>query len=305
MDRVEQRHEALDAVGQGSRRDRQPLIPHPGCDPVQRTQADTVLEEKARPDADPVGRVVEQPLRRGRGHFQGRGGAVATPAPACAQDPANVGLDLDLDLARGTLAVGDIGLAAAGAGARGLRRIASLLLLAEPGPRGATVPRRAALLAALAPRTLLLLLLAPAPEQRLRQRAPGRLQSGYPGFQSRDPATQRLYLPVPASVRLAERNELVLPLLRAFQCLAQPGILPGQGIDFPAQRPDRVLVGPRCRRGLGRPDGSRIPRGFRRPQIPAQPDDFHAQRRERAALARIDAGLRKQLLQPRHFRLVE
>ena len=216
-----------------------------------------------------------------------------------------MGLDLDLDEPRGTLAVGNIGLAAARAGARGLRRIAPLLLLAEPGPRGAAVARRAALLAAVAPRTLLRLLLALAPEQRLRQGAPGRLQSGYPGFQPRVASPQRLYLLALAGVRPAQRCELAVALPRASQRLTQPGVLPGQGIDFPAQRTERVLVGLACRRGLGRPDGSGIPRGFRRPQILAQPEDFHAHRRERAALARIDAGLRKQLLQSRHFRLVE
>ena len=37
-------------------------------------------------------------------------------------------------------------------------------------------------------------------------------------------------------------TRFVLPLWRAFQHLAQPGVLPRQGIGFPAQRPDRAAL---------------------------------------------------------------
>ena len=85
------------------------------------TLAGTVLEQEARPEADPVGRVGEQPRHRGRRHFQGRRCAVAIPAPPGTDDPACVGLDFDLDDGRGTLAVRHVGLRATGTHPRILR----------------------------------------------------------------------------------------------------------------------------------------------------------------------------------------
>ena len=139
--------------------------------------------------------------------------------------------------------------------------------------------------------------------QRLAQlgaRSPGRRSL----CRSFRPAEKRRDLP-------AQRRELVLLLLRPFQGLAQPGVLPVQGTDFPAQRLDRVLPGcwSRCSHersevASGRRHDRILP-GLRRLQGFVQPEDLHAQRHDRAALARIDTGLRKQLLQPRHLRLEE
>ena len=137
-------------------------------------------------------------------------------------------------------------------------------------------------------------LLLPRPFQRLA------LPGARPGRRS----LCRSFRPAKRRDLPAQRHELVLLLLRALQRLAQPGVLS-------RQRADRVLAGLRRRRGLGRlvllsrRRGGRILPGLRRLQGFAQPEDFHAQRHDRAALARIDAGLRKELLQPRHFRLVE
>ena len=104
--RLEERHEALYAVGQRPRRDRQLYIRQRCRDPVQGTAADKALEQEAPLYADAVGRVVEQPRHRGRRHFKGRGRTVATPASAGPDDLAGVGFDLDLGDGRGTLAVG-------------------------------------------------------------------------------------------------------------------------------------------------------------------------------------------------------
>ena len=158
--RLEQRHEALDAVGQRPRRDRQPHIGQPGRDPMQGTAADEAFVEHAHPDADPVGRVVEQPRHRRRGHIPRRGGALAGPAPARPDDSVLVSLDIDLEESGAPLAVGGIGLAATRTYARILRRVATFLLLPEAGALGAPVPGGAALLAALAPGARLLLPLA-------------------------------------------------------------------------------------------------------------------------------------------------
>ena len=105
----EQRHEALDAVGQRPWRDRQPHVGQPARDPMQRPAADESFVEHARPDADPVGRGLEQPRHRRRGHLPRRGGAVATPAPARPHDGVLVGLDIDLEQSGAPLAVGGIG----------------------------------------------------------------------------------------------------------------------------------------------------------------------------------------------------
>ena len=245
--RLEQRHEALDAVGQRPRRDRQPHIGQPGRDPMQGTAADEALVEQAHPDADPVGRVVEQPRHRRRGHFPRRGGAVADPAVARPDDRVLVCLDFDFEEGGAPLAIGGIGLAATRTDARILRRIARFLLLLEPGALGPPVSGGAALLAALAPGARLLLLLALAAVERLRQDAPGRPQPVELGLQRLDARGQR---------RVLRRQ---IPNLGA-----QPAILLPQRRDQPrgphdrrpepivalAQPRDRALPG--CHQPLGR-----------------------------------------------------
>ena len=64
--RLEQRHEPLQAVGQRPRRDRQPLGGHPRGNAVHGAEAGTVLEQEAGPEAGPVERPGEQPRHRGR-----------------------------------------------------------------------------------------------------------------------------------------------------------------------------------------------------------------------------------------------
>ena len=126
--RLEQRHEALQAVGQRPRRDRQPLAGHPRGNPVQEAEAGAVFEQEARPEAGPVERSGEQPRRRGRRHFDRRRRAAAGPAPPGAPDDAFVGLDLDLDEGGFVDTVGDISLPATGAYTRLLRRNLSTTL---------------------------------------------------------------------------------------------------------------------------------------------------------------------------------
>ena len=158
--RLEQRHEPLQAVGQRPRRDRQPLGGHPRGNAVHGAEAGTVLEQEACPEAGPVERPGEQPRHRGRRHFHGRRRALAGPAPARTADHALVGLDLDLDEGGFLGAVRRIGLPAPAADARIRRRVVLFGALIEPGPLGAAVAGRAALLAALVFRARLVLLLA-------------------------------------------------------------------------------------------------------------------------------------------------
>ena len=154
---------------------------------MQGSAADEALVEHAHPDADPVGRVVEQPRHRRRGHLARRGGAVATAAVARPDDGVFVGLDIDIEKSGAPLAIGDIGLAATRTYARILRRVAPFLLLPEAGALGAPVSGGAALLAALAPGARLLLPFALAAVDRLRQDAPGRPQLIELGLQRLDP----------------------------------------------------------------------------------------------------------------------
>ena len=137
-------------------------------------------------------------------------------------------------------------------------------------------------------------LLLPRPFQRLAQ--PG-ARAGRRSLCRSFRSAKRRDLP-------AQRHELVLLLLRALQRLAQPGVLPRQrpGCVLPRCRRRRSLERPRAASGRGH---GRILPGLRCLQGFAQPEDFHAQRHDRAAPARLDAGLQKELLQPRHFRLVE
>ena len=294
----------------------------------------------------------------GGGHFRGRGRAVATPAPPRTDDLTRVGPDLDLDDGRGTLAVGDIGLPATGADARILRRVALFGALIEPGPRGAAMTGSAALLAALAPRPRLLLLLALSPEQRLRQHGPARAELRKLGFQRLDAGHQRLLLDLQSphlgaqpSDLLAQRHDhargphgrrqqplVALPqpgdvLLQPIDLALMPGLDPLLVVVGPPQQPaefvdlalqeldpaaqalrrsrsyfllqpgvllpqrrDRLLRIPRSPRSRARPD-------LRRRHGRAQPGGLHAQGHDRAALARYNAGFRKELLQPRHLGL--
>ena len=247
MDRVEQRHEALQAVGQRARRDWQSLVGVPRRDPAQRAPARTVLEQEPRPEAGSIERSGEQTRRWRRRHLQGRGHALATPAPARPLDFADVGLDRDLDQRRHTLAVGDIGLAATGTGARILRRVARFFLLLELGPRGAAVAGRAALLAALASRARLLLPLALAPEGAAFDNT-ARLDRSLSSWatsvstreasavlsarNSRASARNPLRLGTQPGVALAQRFD---GLLCPLGGLVQPG-------EPPAQRPDDGLL---------------------------------------------------------------
>ena len=155
----------------------------------------------------PVGRSGEQPRHRRRRHFHGRRRAVAGPAPARSADHALVGLDLDLDEAGFLGAVRRIGLSAPCADARIGRRVALFGALLEPGPLGTAMAGRAALLAARTPRARRLLLLALAPVERLRQQRPGRAKPRKLGLQRLDSVPRRL------------------------RTLAQPGVLPGKGLD--------------------------------------------------------------------------
>ena len=165
--RLEQRHEPVHAAGQRPRRDRKPLAGQPRGDLVQGAEAGIALEQEARPHAGPAGRVGEQARRRERRHFHGRRRAVASPAPPGTADDTLVGPDFDLDDG-GDLGAGrHVGLPAAG------RRRAHR-------PAGCALPS--------SPRARPLLLLAPAPEQRLGQHRPGRAKLRKLDLQPRLPA---------------------------------------------------------------------------------------------------------------------
>ena len=228
--RLEQRHKALRAIGQRPRRDRQPLAGHPRGNAVHGAQAGIALEQEARPEAGPVKRSAEQARHRRRRHFHGRRRALAGSAPARTADHPLVGLDLDLDEGGFLGAVRRIGLPAPSADARIRRRVVLFGTLREPGPLGAAVAARAALLTALALRARFVLLLALAAVERFRQHCSGRAKPLQLGFQRLDP--------VP----------------RCLRALAQPGVLPGQGLD-------RSLLTPRPSQGpaeIGVCNGQRL-----------------------------------------------
>ena len=274
-DRLEQRQEALHAVGQRPRRDRQPPLGQPRRNRVERAVTGIAFVQEAHPHGDPVERVVEQPRHRRRRDLYRRGRALAGPAQTRAADHALVGLDLDLDEGRFLGAVGRVGLPAAGADARIRRRLVHFGALLEPGPLGAAVAGRAALLAALALRARLVLLLALAAEQLPREHGPGRTQPGKLGFQRRAPAP------------------------RPLDGLAQPGVLPGQRLDRgllaprPAQDPAqlRIHVGPLLRQRIAggaktpKPGLRRRPARLRSLHGPAQPGVLLGQPGDRGLLA--------------------
>ena len=110
------------------------------------------------------------------------------------------------------------------------------------------------------------------------------------------PGLDPLLVGVGPPQKVAETVDLAVqesnPALLVFRpphVLLQPSVL------LP-QRRDRLLGVPRSPVSRARP-------GLRRRRGVAQTGDLHAQGHDRAALARLDAGLRKQLLQPRHFAL--
>ena len=217
---------------------------------MQRTTTDEALIKHARPDADPVGRGLEEPRHRRRGHLARRGSAVATAAVARPDDDVLPGLDIDLEESGAALAVGDIGLAAARAHARILGWFTTLLLLPEPGALGAAVSGGAALLAAVAPGGRLLLPLAPAAVERLRQDAPGRAHPVDLGLQ-----------------RLSARSQRGVLGRQIPNLGAQPGILLPQRRDQRRgpydRRPEPIIASaqPRDRAlpGLHQPPGRREP----------------------------------------------
>ena len=233
-----------------------------------------MLEQKARPEAGPVERSGEQPRHRGRRHFHGRRRALAGPAPARTADHALVGLYLDLDEGGFLGAVRRIGLLAPSADARILRRIELFAALLEPWPLSAAVAGRAVLLAAWAPGTRLLLLLALAAVERPRQHGPGRAKPREVGFQRLD------------------------PVARPLRALAQPGVITGQGLDRglltprSAQDPAQLGIhaGQRCRQRLpghaklGKAGFRRHPAGLRHLHGPAQPGILLVQPADRGLL---------------------
>ena len=189
-----------------------------------------------------------QPRHRRRGHVPRRGRALATPAPAGPDDGVLVGLDIDLEESGAPLAVGGIGLAAARTDARILRRIARFLLLSEPGALGAPVSGGAALLAATAPGARLLLPLAPAAVERLRQDAAGRAQLVEVDFQLLDPRGQRRVLALQLP-HLGAQPGILLPQ-RRDQLRCPHDCRPHPAVAF-AQPRDRALP------GLHQPPGRR------------------------------------------------
>ena len=140
--------------------------------------------------------------------------------------------------------------------------------LIEPGPLGAAVAGRAALLAALVFRARLVLLLALAAVERPRQHRPGRTKPLKLDFQRLDPVPRRL------------------------RALAQAGVLPGQRLDrslLAPRSPQRraqlsSLVGRQLRQRrpgrpkLGEPGLQLLLPGLEHLQGMAQPEDLVGQR---------------------------
>ena len=300
--RLEQRHEACHAVAQRAGGQRQPLPGQPIGHPVQRPVAHIALEQHPRPHRGPVRCIGEQPIRRGSDDFPWHIGTVAAAAPAATHDAPCMRLHVDLHDPRATLAIGHIGRAATAAHPRLLRRFVDLGPFLKRRPRRAPMPGRAGLLAAPALRTRLVLLLASATVQPLRQHRTAGANLGQLRLQSRF-----ALLPFPYR-------------------LAQPGIVPGQ-------RPDGGLVPPRApqrlaqlSRLLAQPPRQALPvrtkppelppKGFparpRHPHRPAQPcvllarlGECHAQRHRRAATARVHTRRGQQFCQPLHLLVQE
>ena len=237
---------------------------------MQGTAADEAFVEHARPDADSVGRGLEQPRHRRRGHLARRRRAVAAAAVARAHDGVLPGLDIDLEQSGAALAVGDIGLAAARTDTRIPRRFATLVLLPEPRAPGAPVSGATTLLAAPAAGARPVLPLAPAAVERLREHAASRAQPVELGLQRLDALGQRRVLAL-QSPRLG----------------AQPG-------SVLAQRPDQRR-GPRDRRAhpgvaLAQPGDRALPGLHPAPGRRAQPVEPLAQRLGHALAPAVHPG---------------
>ena len=242
-----------------------------------------MLEQEAGPDAGPVGRVGEQARHRGRRHFHGRRRALAGPAPARTADDALVGLDLDLDEGGFLGAVRRVGLPAPCAHARIGRRVVLFGALLEPGPLGAAVAGRAALLAALALRARFVLLLALAPEQLLRQHGPRRAQLRKLGLQRLEPAARTLHGLAQPGVLLTQhvvrrllaprppqRRATVERPRRTAASTASPRP-PGASQSGPSTFPSRPWT-PSRHGAAGRPPRSATGPGLRARPVPAPPD---------------------------------
>ena len=284
--RLEQRRQAMHAVRQRARRDRQTLVGQPCADPVQGAQARVALEQEARPDARPVRRAGEQPGHGGRRHLGGRRRAPACPPPAWPADHPAVRTDLDFDQGRLLGAVGRVRAPATPAHPRIGGRVVLPGAFLKPRTLRAAVARRTGLPAPPPPRTRPLLPLARAAGIPLGQRRTRRAKLRQPGFQALDPPPRH---PHP---------------------LAEPGLLP-------RQRSDHRLLAPRPAQGLAqlrvRLDAGLVKvlhlglaglqRLLQRPTLLAQPRHLHPQRHHRAALPRVHPGLPKQTVQTPHLAL--
>ena len=146
-----------------------------------------------RPHAGPEGRAGEQPRRRRRRLLGRRGGARASPGASADEGSAACAPGLDLDDFRFVRAVGDVGLAAAGADARVLREVLPLLRLIEVRPRRAAMPGAPAAGRARASRTA-------SPPSRSCCRTPtsttrpARTKLLVPRIERRDPVPELLHL---------------------------------------------------------------------------------------------------------------
>ena len=238
-------------------------LPHPRGNAVHGAEAGTVLEQEACPEAGPVERPGEQPRHRGGRHFHGRRRALAGPAPARTADHALVGLDLDLDEGGFLGAVRRIGLPAPAADARIRRRVVLFGALIEPGPLGAAVAGRAALLAALVFRARLVLLLALAAVERPRQHRPGRTKPLKLDFQRLDPVPRRLRALAQAGVLPGQRLDRSLLAPRPSQSPAEIGVCNGQRLR--QRLPAHTVTASRAARAPAPTRGTTGPRHYPRP----------------------------------------
>ena len=284
--RLEQRSEAVHAVGQRARRDRQPLVGQPRRDPVQRAQAHVALEQEARPDARSVRRAGEQSGHGGRRRLGRRRRAPAGPPPAPAADHPPVRPDLDLDK-RGLLrTVGRVRAPAAPAHPRIRRRVVFLGAFLKPRPLGATMARRPGLLAPPPFRARPLPPFARAAGPPLRQHRPRLAKLGQPALQALAPPLQRPHLPAEPGLVPPQLSDRRLPAPRSAQRLAQRRV--------------RLAAGPAKAPHFGPAGIERLPQ---RPALPAQTLHLHPQRHHRVALPRVHPGLPQQTAQTLHLAL--
>src|SRR5579862_8201516 len=157
VDRLEQRHQPLQAVGDRARRQVQSVQPPLGQQAVGRTVGGVLVQQHLHPNGDSQDAVGDQPGRR-RCHDPVGVAATATGgAVAASADDAAVGADLDLDQGggMGLTAARGVGQAAGGAaalvggelgdlvggrevleGASGVARASALLATGAPGGGG-------------------------------------------------------------------------------------------------------------------------------------------------------------------------